>query len=288
MREPWPKIPLGEILSERHEQPSERLLVKGEIRIVEKIGFNEGQIQFRSDYQTKTGMILIKPGDLVVSGINAAKGAIALYDEENQYPIAATIHYGSYIPDKSRINVQYLWRLLRSNTFRDILCEYVPGGIKTELKAKRLLPIPIPLPPLDEQRRIVARIEELAARIEEARELRRRAVEETEALFASTLTRIFYYAPFDDLPVGWSWKPLESILLSKNDGLTTGPFGTLLKKSEIQTEGTPILGISNVQSNRFVPGFKDYVTSDKAEFLSSYKLKTGDIVIARSGTVGRS
>ena len=40
----------------------------------------------------------------------------------------------------------------------------------------------IPLPPLDEQRRIVARIEELAARIEEARELRRRAVEETECL----------------------------------------------------------------------------------------------------------
>ena len=37
-------------------------------------------------------------------------------------------------------------------------------------------------PPLIEQRRIVARIEELAARIEEARELRRRAVEEASAL----------------------------------------------------------------------------------------------------------
>ena len=33
---------------------------------------------------------------------------------------------------------------------------------------------------LDEQHRIVARIEELAARIEEARELRRRAVEDSD------------------------------------------------------------------------------------------------------------
>ncbi len=40
----------------------------------------------------------------------------------------------------------------------------------------------IPLPPLPEQRRIVARIEELAARIEEARELQRQAVDEVDAL----------------------------------------------------------------------------------------------------------
>jgi type I restriction enzyme, S subunit len=182
MKATWPATPLGEILTERQEQPTADLLANGEIRIVEKIGFNDGRIQFRSDCQTKTGMILIRPGDLVVSGINATKGAIALYDEENKSPIAATIHYGSYIPDKSRINIQYLWRLLRSNTFRDLLQEYVPGGIKTELKAKRLLPIPVPLPPLEEQRRIVTRVEELAGRIEEARKLRSRLVEEADLL----------------------------------------------------------------------------------------------------------
>ena len=40
----------------------------------------------------------------------------------------------------------------------------------------------IPLPPLPEQRRIVARIEELAAKITEARSLRQQAVEEAERL----------------------------------------------------------------------------------------------------------
>ena len=47
----------------------------------------------------------------------------------------------------------------------------------------------IPLPPLPEQRRIVARIEELAAKIEEAQTLRRRAVEEGERLLTAMAHR---------------------------------------------------------------------------------------------------
>jgi type I restriction enzyme S subunit len=39
-----------------------------------------GKIEFRTDVDTKTDMILARPGDLVLSGINAAKGAIALHD----------------------------------------------------------------------------------------------------------------------------------------------------------------------------------------------------------------
>ncbi len=127
----------------------------------------------------------------MVSGINAAKGAIAIYGEDNAKPAAATIHYGAYAPDLGHADIRYLWWLLRSRTFRDLLLEHVPGGIKTELKAKRLLPVPVPLPPLPEQQRIVARIEELAARIEEARGLRRQAVEEAEAILGAATLPIF-------------------------------------------------------------------------------------------------
>ncbi len=191
----FPIVPLGEVLTERKEVPADDALSNGKIRIVAKVGFSDGRIQFRADGQTKTGMILIRPGDLVISGINAAKGAIAVYDEENIEPIAATIHYGAYIPNKVCVDVSYLWWLLRSRTFRDLLLQYVPGGIKTELKAKRLLPIPIPLPPLEEQRRIVARIEELTAKIDEARGLRREA-----ELGCDTLCRSIIFDKSDEDP----------------------------------------------------------------------------------------
>jgi len=185
MKKPWPNICLADVLQERNETPAPDLLVSGEIRIVEKIGFGDGAVKLRADGQTKTDMILIRPGDLVVSGINAAKGAIAVYPQDNLVPIAATIHYAAYIVNKEKADVRFLWLFLRSREFRDILLRYLPGGIKTELKAKRLLPIPIPLPPLPEQRRLIAKIDQLAAKIAGAQALRRQAAEEAEALIIS-------------------------------------------------------------------------------------------------------
>jgi type I restriction enzyme, S subunit len=43
-----------------------------------------------------------------------------------------------------------------------------------------------------------------------------------------------------------------------------------------------------VQANEFIAGFKDYVSLWKANTLAAYRLQANDIVIARSGTVGRS
>ncbi len=181
----WQEVLLGEILTERKEIPTPESLENGEVGIVSKIGFNEGKIEIRVDGKTKTGMILAHPGDLVISGINAAKGAIAIYPETARKPIAATIHYGAYIPNKDRADIKYLWWFLRSATFRDIVQDHIPGGIKTELKSKRFLAVPIPLPSLKEQQRILARIESLAARVNEAKRLREEVEKESELLLRS-------------------------------------------------------------------------------------------------------
>jgi type I restriction enzyme S subunit len=186
----WPTIRLGEILKERLETPAPDDLALGSVRIVSKIKFDTGQIELRTGSETNTGMILVRPGDLLVSGINAVKGAIAIYDTNETDPIAATIHYGAYEINRQRADIHFLWWMLRSQYFKELLLENVPGGIKTELKAKRLLPIPIPLPPLPQQSQMVARIEGLADRIKEARNLRQQATAEIEVLrssFTSTL-----------------------------------------------------------------------------------------------------
>jgi type I restriction enzyme S subunit len=88
------------------------------------------------------------------------------------------------------------------------------------------------------------------------------------------------------IPDGWEWKSFNETLV--DDGMRTGPFGTLLNKSEIFSEGVPVFGIANVGNNEFRAGFTDFVTPEKAKALSVYILEEGDIVVARSGTVGRS
>lgn len=269
-------VPLGEVLAERRETPAMDDLVSGRIRIIEKIGFDDGCIQLRANGTTKTGMILIRPGDLVVSGINVAKGAIAIYDPEANGPIAATIHYGVYAPNTERADVRFLWWLLRSRFFQDLLREYVPGGIKTELKARRLLPVPVPLPPLSEQRRIVARIEELAAQIEGARRLRREAVEEVEGLVSRATSRFL-----DE--VGWEREPLGEILAES-------PRNGLSPKLEVDSGGRPMLRINAVSSSptRYIDltAAKSIAASDAEA--APFVLQNDDVFIVRyNGDINR-
>ena len=268
MSRPWAMVPLEEILRERQEVPSAEALANGGIRIVAKIGFNDGKIQLRNGSETKTGMILVHPGDLIVSGINAAKGAIAVYGNENTEPIAATIHYGAYIPKKGQVDVRYLWWLLRSNTFRDLLQKFVPGGIKTELKAKRLLPIPVPLPKLEEQQRIVAKIEQLTTKIKEAQELRTTISRETEVIIKVQLNEIT--KRFDTFDV------LGIVLFEK-------PRNGWSARCDNSEDGIPVLTLKAITGYQYnSTAYKK--TSLPTEPNAHYWLKPGDLLITRSNT----
>lgn len=268
MKHKWPLTPLGEVLTERSETPSEEDLVSGRVRIIEKISFDTGRIQLRSNGTTRTRMILVRPGDLVVSGINAAKGAIAIYDPDATEPIAATIHYGAYIPNPARVDVGYLWWMLRSRFFQELLNEYLPGGIKTELKAKRLLAVPVPIPALDEQRRIVAGIEELAAQIGLARRLRGETVQQAEALVAASIRKF----TSDLQPDG-----------CLGDVLTSPPRNGWSARCDNADNGIPVLSLGAVTGFRYRrTAYKR--TSLYADPKAHFWLKPGDLLITRSNT----
>lgn len=91
---------------------------------------------------------------------------------------------------------------------------------------------------------------------------------------------------FPNLPIEWSWGKLDDLLSIDKRGMTTGPFGTALKKSEHKNIGVPVLGIENIGRGKFVNQNKIFVTKEKAEELSSFNVNAGDIIISRSGTVG--
>ena len=276
----WSLIPLGDILTERREIPSLESIETGEISIISKIGFREGKIELRNETKTKTGMILIRPGDLVISGINAVKGAIAIYDSSAHKTIAATIHYGAYIPNKERLDIRFLWWFLRSAVFRDMVQEYIPGGIKTELKAKRFLEVPVPLPPLTEQRRIVERIEALAERVDEAQSLRQYVGEEAEAIFASAITNL----PFNES----QWKNVDFALSRSKGAIHSGPFGSDLTHGEFVESGIAAIGTRDVKVNKFSLGSGWYVTPERFERLKQYQIYPGDVLVTIiGGSIGR-
>ena len=159
----WKKVKIGDFLTEREGRfkPDDKTIAN--YQRLDKIDFS-GTIHL-SAKPTKTDMILVYPGDLVISGINVAKGAITVY--QGQEPVCATIHYSSYTFNPALVDLDYFKYFVKSPAFVEALKQQVKGGIKTEIKPKHLLPIEISIPDLQEQKRIVAEISENLNKIEQ-------------------------------------------------------------------------------------------------------------------------
>ena len=147
----WKKVKIGDFLTEREGRykPNDKEISK--YQRLDKIDFS-GHIHI-SDKPTKTDMIIVFPGDLIISGINVAKGAISVY--QGKEPVCATIHYSSYTFDDKKVDLDYFKYFVKSPAFIFALQQQVKGGIKTEIKPKHLLPLEISLPDLSTQKEIV-------------------------------------------------------------------------------------------------------------------------------------
>ena len=93
-------------------------------------------------------------------------------------------------------------------------------------------------------------------------------------------------AGLPEIPEGWAYTIMPALILPFGEGMKTGPFGTLLQKREHRLDGVPVIGIESIKPLQFVWGSKIHVTAEKASDLARYDLRSGDLIISRSGTVG--
>lgn len=149
------KVKIAAFLKERKIKLKPDEANNSNLKRIEKIDF-AGNITI-TPTTTKTDMILVKNGDLVISGINVEKGALTIYQGEED--VLASIHYSAYEFDETQIYILYLKYFLKSREFRKLLIEQSGSGIKNEIKAKHILPLEIKLPSIQEQYRIVERIQ---------------------------------------------------------------------------------------------------------------------------------
>lgn len=155
----WDTVEIGSFLTERKDRFEPDIANSMGLKRIEKIDFS-GNIHVVDHKPTRTGMILVNQGDLVISGINAEKGAISIYDGIED--VIATIHYSSYKYDSKKINIDYFKWFLKSQIFKKMLKDQVRSGIKTEIKPKKFLPLKIQLPEIDIQKSILNKLNEMS------------------------------------------------------------------------------------------------------------------------------
>lgn len=132
----------------------------------------------------------VEPGDLLFNIVFAWEGAVAVATEAERGMIGSH-RFLTCVTDKKRADARYLNYWFRRREGRDQLLWASPGGAgrNRTLGIDKLSALEVPLPPLDEQRRIVARIDALAAKIAEARRLREEAATSATSLLVAMAHR---------------------------------------------------------------------------------------------------
>ena len=179
---------------------------------------------------------------------------------------------------KSKLNNKFLCYYLNQVDYNGL----VTGTTRYKLTQAAMKRILVPTPDLVEQERIVSKIEELFSKLDASVAELKTAKEKLKVYRQAVLKEAFDKASSSNSKE----MTIDSLLTKTRKGMSTGPFGTMLKKFEHQRAGVPVLGIENIGEGKFVPGNKIFVTPEKATELQAFRVHTGDIIISRSGTVG--
>jgi type I restriction enzyme S subunit len=223
----------------------------------------------------------VKPNDLIISCAGTI-GRIAIVPSHAR-PGIINQALMRIRPNTSVVMPHYLkWFLESPIAQKDIFGQVAGTALKNLAAISEIKKSQIPLPPLEEQRRIVAILD----KADGVRRKRKEAIALTEELLRSAFLNLVSteHPAYHD----WPEVPLSKLALPKKGSMRTGPFGSTLLHSEFVDEGIAVLGIDNAVQNCFAWGERRFISPEKYEGLKQYTVKPGDVIITIMGTIGRS
>lgn len=197
------------------------------------------------------------------------------------------------------IDRDYLFWLLRF--WRERLQDLGKGGTQANISQTVLKAVRVPIAPLAEQRRIVAKLDAILTKVRAARDRFARVRRVLESFRRSVLAaacdgrltkewrtnRGVLGDPDSGWPGGWTICSLESLASKAPRSIQSGPFGSNLLHSEFQSVGGLVIGIDNVGDGVFLPGRQHRISPRKFDQLSKYSARPNDVLVTVMATVGR-
>jgi type I restriction enzyme S subunit len=222
-----------------------------------------------------TQLFRAEPEDVIVNKIWARNGSVAVV------PSVLAGCFGSsefpmFAPKRDRLQPRWMHWLTKTPGFWAQCDEKSQGTSgKNRIKPEQFLRVEIPLPPLAEQRRVVARIEELAAQIHKACTLRQQAAEEADALMERSTEKMF-------TTVGQSTGRQR---LGEHVRLQGG---YAFKSDEYLHTGLRVVRIANLENETVHTEGSPCVAESRLEEFRRFVLQPGEILVAMTGaTTGK-
>lgn len=272
----WPTVQLGTVVEHRKEfitiddlttyrRPRVQLHAQG---IVLRDALPGAEIKTKKQQ-------VARAGEFLVAEIDAKVGGFGIVPDDLDGTIVSN-HYFRYSHRPECLDNKYLGWFVKTRAFR----EQVEAQGSTNYAAIRpddVLGYKIPLPPLNEQRCIVERIEDLAAKVDEARELRAVADSQQDSFLTARVTQCFA-----ELEAAYSRKGFGSC----NTHISSGPRNW---GKHYSAQGWRFYRAQDISRDyRISQQNIVFVEPPPGEQGRSAKLEDGDLLIVITGaTVGR-
>lgn len=244
---------------------------------------------------------LLAPNDILFARTGATTGKTYLVQ---QVPYAIFASYLIRLNPNASVHAEYLYSFFQSNSYWSQILDEREGSAQPNVNGRKLLNIEVPLVDSEMQiliskfleavrlrqdganipfpelpaflsysRRLVGRIEELATRIEEARELRQWQIEETEALMKSAMRRFIGDEPSEE------WIPLSAFIEKIENGWSPSCENRPANDNEwgVLKVGCVSFGFFNQNENKALP-----LTLEPRP---DCEVRSGDFLMSRANTL---
>ena len=267
---------------------------------------NDGYITHIPEYITQLGYenssAKLNPKDSVLIALYGAtigKVGILTFPATTNQACCACIEY-------TAVDRLYLFYFLRQN--RDNFISMGSGGAQPNISKEIITATPIPLPPINEQKRIVTAIEkwfalinELEANKEDLKECIKQV--KSKVLDLAIHGKLVLQDPndehaiellkrinpnfkpcdtshYENMPSGWTVSSINDIGVKILNGYA-------FKSSIYRESGIKVIRITNVQDGFVCDDDPKYYPTDYANELQKYMLHENDLLMSLTGNVGR-
>lgn len=298
----------------------------GDVRLVQLADVGDGTFLNRSRRYLTTekalqlGCSFLEPGDVLIARMPDPLGRACIFPGDRQRCITA-VDVCIVRTGKGSVDHRWLVWAINSPHFRARIAALQSGSTRQRISRSNLATIQLPIPPLSEQRRIVAEIEKQFSRLDAAVEALKRAQANLRRYRASVLKaacegRLVPQDPNDEpasellkrvlverqrrwqgkyrspaepdavlpiLPEGWVWATLDQCAWDSGYGTS--------EKCSYEADGPPVLRIPNIAKGRI--DLSDLKRSVAQIYVAhSDALESGDLLVVRTNgskeLIGRS
>nr|WP_167737292.1 restriction endonuclease subunit S [Acinetobacter haemolyticus] len=225
--------------------------------------------EYITDLGVKASNIKLIPKNTLVLSYKLSIGKVGI----TQKPMYTNEAIASLTELDSQVDINYLYWALQHI---DLLENADRAAMGKTLNKAKLSEVKIPLPPLEEQRRIASILDQA----DELRQKRQQAIEKLDQLLQATFIDMFG-DPVSN-PKGWDKLTIEKMLNNEKYSLKRGPFGGALKKEIFVESGYLVYEQYHALNNDF--SFQRYfIDEDKYKELKAFGVNPKDIIVSCSG-----